>query len=288
MANLGKLISDKASADAQWQERQKAEKERLAALRDACVTQITSDEEKYIRYLTAQGDNPYYSAGNVALAMIQLPETSVIRSRERWKDLGRFVLETEIDRGASIFARSATGRGYRVTCVYDLTQTEGRKFCRPQLEDGSPEMEKALTALLNFSPVQVVTGQDLPTGACYDPRSMTLAIDPEISDSQAFAAIAAEIAHARAHDRGRDSGYSRDKYELTAQSVSFVLCRRFGVPREAPDLSGLDALYQNKEPQERLTRLSGIQSVSRQIGGAVERAVEPPQRAQPVRRDSAR
>lgn len=134
----------------------------------------------------------------------------------------------------------------------------------------------------------MVIGQDLPTGACYDPRNMTLAIDPDISDSQAFTAIAAEIAHARTHDRGRYSGYSREKYELTAQSVSFVLYRRFGVAREAPDLSGLDALYQNKEPQERLTQLSGIQSVSRQIGGAVGRAAEPPQRAQPVRHDSVR
>ena len=249
MANLGKIISDKASADAQWQEQQKAEKERLSGLRAACVTQITSDEEKYIRYLTVQGDNPYYSAGNVALAMIQLPSTTVVCTRERWRELGRFVLDTEVDRGASIFTRSSTGRGYRVTCVYDLAQTEGRKFYRPQLEDGSPEMEKDLTALLRSSPVQVVTGKDLPTGACYDPRNMTLAIDPDISDSQAFAAIAAEIVHARAHDRGRYSGYSRDKYELIAQSASFILCRRFGVARGAPICPGWRHSIKTRDPR---------------------------------------
>lgn len=135
----------------------------------SCVMQITSDEEKYIRCLTAQGDNSYYSAGNVALAMIQLPETSVIRSRERWKDLSRYVLDTKTDHGASIFARSSTGRGYRITSVYDLTQTEGRKFCQPQMEDGSPEMKKALTALLNFSPSRWSSAKTCPPAPATTP-----------------------------------------------------------------------------------------------------------------------
>ncbi len=246
--------------------------------------QITSDEEKYIRYLTAQGDNLYYSAGNVAMAMIQLPSTTVVCTRERWKELGRFVLDTEADRGASIFIRSATGRGYRTTAVYDLTQTEGRKFQRLQLTDGSPEMERALTALLNFSPVQVVTGKDLPTGARYAPQAMTLAVAPDLPDSRAFAAVAAEIAHARYHDRGWNSGYSRERYELSAQSVSFILCRRFGIEREAP----LAERNEGKDAGARLDFLKGIQDMDRKIGKSVERAIAPPQRAQPARYGDAR
>ena len=35
-------------------------------------------------------------------------------------------------------------------------------------------MEVALTALLNFSPVQVVANEDLSSGAYYDPQSMVL------------------------------------------------------------------------------------------------------------------
>lgn len=128
-----------------------------------------------------------------------------------------------------------------------MSQTQGRTLRRPQLKDGSPEMEVALITLLNFSPVQVGADKDLPTAAHYNPKSLTLSVNPDVSDSQAFAAIAAEIAHARAHDRGRDPGYSRENYELTAQSVSFVLCRRFGIERELPGLSGLVDRYQGKE-----------------------------------------
>ena len=43
MENLGRLISEKASADAQRQERQTAGKERLSAPLEACVSQIAGD-----------------------------------------------------------------------------------------------------------------------------------------------------------------------------------------------------------------------------------------------------
>ena len=169
--------------------------------------------------------------------MAQLPEATVVHTRGHWKDLGRFVLDPELKNGASIFTRSATGRGYNLTSVYDIAQTQGRELRTVQLKEDTEPMEAALSALLNFSPVQVVAAENLPSGAYYDPRQMTLAIDTACPDSQAFAAIAAEIAQARFHDRGRNPAYSRESCELSAQSVSYILCRRFGIQRELPDLT---------------------------------------------------
>ena len=150
--------------------------------------------------------------------MAQLPEATVVHTRGHWKDLGRFVLDRELKNGASIFTRSATGRGYNLTSVYDIAQTQGRELRTVQLKEDTEPMEAALSALLNFSPVQVVAAENLPSGAYYDPRQMTLAIDTACPDSQAFAAIAAEIAQARFHDRGRNPAYSREDYELSAQN----------------------------------------------------------------------
>ena len=59
----------------------------------------------------------------------------------------------------------------------------------------------------------------LDAGAYYDPQNMVLAVDPNYSDSEAFGAIAAEIAHARFHNRGFNWEYSRESCELSAQSV---------------------------------------------------------------------
>ena len=55
MANLGKLISDKTSADAQWREQRQSEREILSGFRDAGVTEITSDPETFARFLEKIG-----------------------------------------------------------------------------------------------------------------------------------------------------------------------------------------------------------------------------------------
>ena len=71
MANLGKIISDKSTADAKWREERQADKETAAALRDASVIQITKDPQKFARYLELQGNNPSYSSGNIAQIQLQ-------------------------------------------------------------------------------------------------------------------------------------------------------------------------------------------------------------------------
>ena len=288
MANLGKLISDKTSADAQWREQRKSERENLAAFRDAGVTEITTNPTAFARYLEVQGNNPSYSAGNIAAVMAQLPEATVVGTVERWKTQGRHVLDSEWEKGASIFARSPSGWGYIVDSVYDVSQTQGRELQSVTLEDDTKEMEVALTALLNFSPVHVVADAELSTDALYDAKNMELVINPDASDTQAFIAIAAEIAHARFHDRGRAFDYSREGCELSAQSVSCILCRRFGIERELPDLSKMAERFQGWKTQDRLNLLTGIQGMSRQIGGSIEKAMAPPQRTPSFRRGDAR
>lgn len=288
MANLEELISNKNAADARRQEQQQAYKETAAVIREAAVIQITSEPEQFSRYLTMQGDNLAYSAGNIALAMIQLPEATVIHSRGYWETQGRSVLDTELENGASIFSRSSTGRGYELSSVYDITQTQGQELRKIQLQDNTATMEAALTVLLNFAPVQVLADENLPVAAHYDPENLTLAINPNISDSQAFAAIAAEIAHARFHSWGFNTDYSREGSELSAQSVSYILCRRFGIERELPDLSGLAERFQGWEVQERLDALKSIQGMSRQFGRSIKKALSPPQRESPLRHDHTR
>lgn len=71
IANLGTIISAKNQSDEQWQAQRQADRENTNAMQDAGIVQITSDPEAYLRYLNCQADNPSYSAGNVALVMVQ-------------------------------------------------------------------------------------------------------------------------------------------------------------------------------------------------------------------------
>ena len=80
-------------------------------MQDAGIVQITSDPEAYLRYLNCQADNPSYSAGNVALVMVQDQSATIFGTKDRWKSLMRSVSPTEEKNGVKIYTRSSFGKG---------------------------------------------------------------------------------------------------------------------------------------------------------------------------------
>lgn len=248
-------------------------------MQDAGIMEIATNPEAYARYLSMQGDNPMYSAGNIALAMIQDPQATQIATADRWRTQNRSVMEAERDNGIQIFTRSPLGKGYSLAYAYDISQTTGRDLKRTELKNGTASMETALATLMNFSVVPVVVDSELTVPAYYDSTNKELAIQPASPDNEAFAAIATEIAQARFHKAATaaNAPYSREESELDAESVSYILCRRFGIDRDTPDLSNLGELYEGWDAQDVRQALSSIQEMSKQIGGAIERDTAPRQ-----------
>ena len=121
----------------------------------------------------------------------------------------------------------------------------------------------------------VVIDKDLDTPAVYDPQRMELAINPDYPDHEMFAAIATAVAHSRLHGKGYNAQYDYAESDLDAQSVSYLLCRRFGVERDLPDTAELPALYDGWDAQERRQALDQIQKMSKQIGASVEKSITP-------------
>ena len=277
-ANLADIIAQKSQNDEQWRVQKQSERENAVAMQDAGIVEITSNPDYYARYLQLQGDNPSYSAGNIALAMVQNPNIEQFGTKERWKTLGRTVMDVEVNRGIKIFSRSSFGKGYTLADAYDISQTFGREQKQVTLQDNTKAMEGALSTLLNYSVVQVKADPKLDSPAYYDAHSMELSVSPNYPDSVAFPAIATEIAHARFHAKGANYDYNRGDCDLDAQSVSYILCRRFGVETQMPDLSGLTGLYEGWTPMERRSALDSIQDMSKQIGGSIERSITPQQR----------
>lgn len=239
------------------------------------MAQIAANPEYYARYLEIQGDNPLYSPGNIALAMFQNPEITQFGTKDRWKALGRSISDAEVNNGIQIFARGSFSKGYTLVNAYDVTQTYGREVKQVRLQENTPEMENALATLLNYSVVPVVADAELDAPAYYDAEKIELAVNPDYPDHEAFSGIAAEIAHARFHAKGVNTYYDRRESDLDAQSVSYILCRRFGVERDLPDLSGLPDLYGDWTPQEVRQSLDAIQDMGKRIGGSIEQAVTP-------------
>ena len=67
--------------------------------------------ELYVKYLDMQGDNPTYSAGNIALVMFQDPEATVFGTAERWKTLNRGVNRPGAKQGSQNFCPEYPGPG---------------------------------------------------------------------------------------------------------------------------------------------------------------------------------
>lgn len=287
MANLEAIIAGKAARDTEWQAQQQAERDSVTSMQDFGVESIITDPDCFLRYLTMQGDNPTYSAGNVAIALAGLPEgATVFGTAERWQSLHRSVMDGEV--GVKIFARDQRTKQYILADAYDVSQTKGQELKQTVFQDDSKEMATALATLLNYSKVPAVVDKELDAPAYYDEGKKELAINPDYPDGEAFASIAAEVALTRFHDKGFNRNYSWQKYELDAQSVAYILCRRFGIEPKAPNLERLTERFDGMTKDEARTVLDGIQDMSKQIGRGIEKGLEEQQRSRSNVRRPAR
>ena len=133
----------------------------------------------------------------------------------------------------------------------------------------------AIVLALNTKEVYTSLLVGIASGALlYANGNLELAINPDYPDNEAFAAITAEVAHSRFHAKGANASYDRSECELDAQSISYILCRRYGIERPMPDMSNLAALYEGWEPQECRQALDNIQDTSKQFGRSIEKNLE--------------
>ena len=135
-------------------------------------------------------------------------------------------------------------------------------------------MASALSTLLNYSKAKLSVDKDMTVPAFFDEGSRELVINSEFPDEEAFASIAAEVALTRYHDKGYNRDYSWARYELDAQSVSYILCRRFGIEPKEPNMERLAERFSGMDPEESKTVLDKIQNMSKQIGRSIDMNIE--------------
>lgn len=274
MANLEEIITSKNESDTQWKTQQQADRDSVTEMQDQGIEMIVSDPDQYIRYLTMQGDNPTYSAGNVAIVLAGMRDATIFGTRDRWQTLGRTVMMDEQDQGVKIFARDARTKAYALADAYDISQTQGRDLKQKVLREDTPDMATALKTLLNYSKAEPVVDKEMDAAAFFDEEKRELAINPDFSDQEAFASIAAEVALTRFHDKGYNREYSWARYELDAQSVSYILCRRYGIEPVQPNMERLRERFVGMSTDECRTVLDNIQNMGKRIGRSIDMNIE--------------
>lgn len=293
MANLQELISRNADERQIYKAEKQSEREQLSDMQDTGLCRITGDEHEYLSYLDLQAANPGISAGNLAIAREQNKDISVLASLDKWNRLGRSIMREQT--GTKILMpekykdrEGRTRTGYKVGRVFDIAQTTGRTLPVTRLADGTPAMEKALFALLTVAPVTVEAVTDFDARSTYLPDDRTILIRDGMSDHEIFAALSLEIAHAYLHDSGKNANYSREGYALDAESIGYMVCKRFGVACAPPATDKLLWSYSDMEATDRRTVLDSLQKASEHFGDRVERELSPPAKARTAREDEAR
>ena len=278
MASLSEILKSTAESKQQRTQNNKAAREQLSQMRDGALMAITTNPDLYARFLVLQADNIGLSAGNIALALSQMVDPTKIGTTDFWHKQGRYVMDEEMSKGASVFVppRNQNFRGYLMGSYYDVSQTTGRPMREAEpLVEGSDRMNAAFAALLEAAPVGFIenTGLDVPVR--YNERECILEINTEYSTGQVFAALATEISFARLHDRG-----------MTAESIGFMVCRRFGVDCPVPDAAGVQQFYNYYAPDERGKSLDFLRQTARSMGDTVERSIQPRQQEHTASRGS--
>ena len=280
MPSISDLIKSKSAQDEAWIEARRAERDNLSSMRDSVLEEITSDPAQYQKYLALQSDNIGCSVGNVALTMFQLDGATKIGPISYWHEQGRYVRDEAMKNGAKVFVppKNRQRKGYLMGDYYDVSQTTGRPMKeQPPLTSDSARMDNALASLLNYSPVAVAENPELECPARYSEANLTIFINPNYDKAAVFAALATEITFARIHDKGRNTGFERENYMLDAESVGYMVCRRFGVDCPMPTAREVAQLYEGYEPADRSDALEQVRKTARNIGDGVERSIQPRQ-----------
>ena len=291
MQSLSEILKSKAESNQERDANRRAEREELSQLRDNSLIAVTSQPELYTHFLVLQADNIGLSAGNIALTLSQMAEPTKIGTTEFWHKQGRFVMDEEMQKGAKVFIppRNQNFRGYLMGSYYDVSQTSGRPMKEAvPLTEGSERMNTAFAALLDTSPVSFIENKTLDMPVRYNERECVLEINTDYSTGQVFAGLATEISYARLHNRGQNRDYDRNTFQMTAESIGFMVCRRFGVDCPLPNADKVEQHYNYYEPGERGQALDMMRQTARNMGDTVERSIQPRQQDQNQNRNNIR
>ena len=225
---------------------------------DQGLENINTNED-WLAFLRFQAQFYSYSAGNAMLIFMQNPQASYVMGYRAWNKLGRFVRKGE--KAISIIApcfRKVTEfkepedkriyndeagekekkriiSGFRLAYVFDLAQTEGDDSQLPVLVRGlagnGQEEQELYYRLKDFVssklPFEEVSGT--ASKGSYSIETGVVSVRSDLDYLQKIKTVLHEYAHHVDFRLNPDKDIPRNKRELIAESVAFVVSLRLGV-----------------------------------------------------------
>ena len=229
---------------------------------EAGVKEYMTNDVQFKKVLEAMSKFHHYSANNVLLIAMQMPDATRVASYTTWKTkFNRQVMRGQ--KGLSIIAPapvkerrerevvdSRTGSPvlgadgkpkteevevtiprFKVEKVFDLSQTTGEPLPEldvPELTGDAKHFRMFLDALTEVSPVPI-RFEDIDSGAkgYYHTVDKEIVIQKGMSESQTLKTLVHEVSHARLHDRdamkAEGVAKSAQQKELEAESIAYTV-----------------------------------------------------------------
>ncbi len=282
------------------------------------------ESEKYTTYLKTMSKFHNYSLNNTLLIAMQRPDATMVAGFDAWKKkFGRHVkkgehgiriiapvpykMKKEIERTESNTGQAILGadgkpametveierRAYRVTSVFDVSQTEGKEL--PTL--GAYELQGAvkdysvfLKALTKACPIPIAY-REVETGAkgFFDQSTNTITIRKEMSEIQTVKTLIHEMAHQKLHSREAlektHEKKARRSMEVEAESVAYAVCQYFGIDTSGYSFGYIAGWSSGRDTEDLKKSLNIIRMATDELINDVEGYLQERQREQSSEKD---
>lgn len=254
------------------QEKIKAALERI----DNSLAAINTDED-WLKFLCFQAQFYNYSFGNAMLIFSQNPNATYVKGYKAWNQLGRYVKKGS--KGLAILApcirkvevfkepenknmyhdeeaekeiRKVVS-GFRIAYVYDIADTDGDDSVLPVLVTGlagNGEQEKEIYERLfgvisKGHCVQEVSGT--ASKGSFNLETKVISIREDLKYLQKIKTLLHEYAHLLDFQMHPEDDISRNRRELIAESVAFIVSLRLGLDTSRYSMSYIKSWLKDKE-----------------------------------------
>lgn len=257
-----------------------------------CLATINTDKD-WLAFLSFQSLFYNYSASNAILIYSQNPEASYVKGYKSWNQLGRYVKKgakglavlapciKKVEEFAepddkSVYAdeqgKKVTKRivsGYRIVYVYDIADTDGSDEYLPVLVKGlagNSEAEKEiyerlLAVISKDHTVQEVLGT--ASKGSYNLDTRVISVRADLEYLQKIKTLLHEYAHAIDFTMHPEVDIQRNRRELIAESVAFVVALRLGLDTSSYSMSYIQSWLKDKDELKLIA--DAVQKVSAHI-----------------------
>ncbi len=225
---------------------------------------ITSENWK--SFLAMNASMYVYSLGNQNRIFEQSPNASVVLSKTKWRELGRYpqsgapglrITVPEIIDGEH------TGN-YVDAKVYDISETYGKN--NPEYDYNLKENKTALGSeierLKSSSPVPVEVKDNVATDSFYNSEDNKIYLRSDISNTEQYIGLVKEIQYANAH-KIQGKSYDRADNHFIAESVAYSMAVKYGLDTEQFRFDCLNEVVTNLDDKDIGKLVENISLVSR-------------------------